>query len=524
MRACERGAATALALALALHAQAALAGAGIPPCDRLRMPATPPTGANLVLVVNDTLRPDRMGAYGGAARTPSFDAFAAANLLFARAVTNANWTKPAIATLFTGLLPSEHGLMEHPKLRRSGTRPVLEANVLGPDFVTLAEILQASGFRTGGFVANAWLARHFGFSQGFDTWDDSLSAAGGSPGPELNEAVRGWLAGIGEGERFFAYVHYVDTHRPYGRLDPAEVAAARERIEADPRSVPVMERSELALTARLTNGRSIVTAGATLRPALVEMAYHRGIENFDRAFGDLIATLAARPDWSRTAVVVTSDHGEALFDRGYGSHGRGLYQDEVAVPLAARLPGLRAASRRIDCPTALVDVMPTLCDYLGTACPEGLAGASLLGAGKDGRASRFLIVEGVHGHPDHRAVVGERYKLIHEPNGRAGPGFVRDAAQGRAHPAFLYDLRADPGETTDLLAGETRSPEVEAARVEMMDVLDAVARAPRRSAPTPAAIDPELARRLRALGYLTGNPGAGRAPDTSTEQRIDTPD
>jgi arylsulfatase A-like enzyme len=509
--------AAALVCALALHPMSAAGTAGIAPCEALRAPATPRTDASVVLIVNDAMRADRMSAYGGPARTPNFAAFAAANLRFQRAVTHATWTKPSIATLFTGLLPTEHGLLEHPQWRGTRAQGIIEADVLADEFVTLPEILRANGIRTGGFVANPWVERRFGFSQGFDVWDDSF-AAWGSSGRAVNDAVRTWLDTLAEGERFFVYIHYIDSHRPYGRLEPEEVATARDRIEADPRTVPVMERTEIALTTRLTNGRSIVTGGATLKPLLVEMAYHRGIEDFDRVFGDLLAILAARPDWNRTAVIVTSDHGEALFDRGYGNHGRALYQDEVAVPLAARLPGVRARATDITCPTGLVDLMPTLCDYLGIACPGEIAGNSLLSR-EDRPPSRFLIVEGVHGHPSHRAVVGERYKLIYEPNGRVGPGFVRDPEQGKAHPSALYDLREDPGEGRDLLLDESPAPEVEAARREMVQVMEELANRPRRAPELPATtIDPALAERLRELGYLAEDPSV---PDPSGPRRGD---
>jgi arylsulfatase A-like enzyme len=476
---------------------------------------TAPRDANVVLIVNDAMRRDRMSAYGGPARTPSFEAFAAAHLLFRSAVTQAPWTKPSIATLFTGRLPADHGLVDHPEWRPRNASEVISADVLGEDFVTLSETLRAHGFRTAGFVANPWMDERFGFAQGFETWDDSF-AGWDAPGEQVNAAARTWLDALDPGARFFVYVHYIDTHRPYGRLDPAEVAAARARIEADPRVVPVRERTEIALTSKLTNGRSIVTGGATLKPALVEMAYDRGVEDFDRAFGDLIATLSARPDWSRTAVIATSDHGEALFERGYGNHGRGLHQDEAAIPLAARLPGVRARGSQIDCPVGLVDVLPTVCAYLGIPCPDGLAGASFLrGAGGAG-PPRFLTVEGVPHHPSHRAVVGERYKLIHEPDGRTGPGFVRDPEQGRAHPSALYDLDADPGERTDLLANEPRPPAIEAAARELREALDAIAARPRAPAPASTPIDPALAERLRALGYLSGEaderPQPGAAP------------
>lgn len=87
-----------------------------PPCNALRQD-TPATNANVVLIINDTMRRDRVGLHGGSARTPALDAFAKQNLYFTNAFTNAPWTKPAVATLLTSLYPSQHGLTSHPELR-----------------------------------------------------------------------------------------------------------------------------------------------------------------------------------------------------------------------------------------------------------------------------------------------------------------------------------------------------------------------------------------------------------------------
>ena len=111
-------------------------------------------------------------------------------------------------------------------------------------------------------------------------------------------------------------------------------------------------------------------AGALPSVALLERAYDRGVENFDAALGSLLDGLARHPAWPRTGVIVTSDHGEALYERGYGNHGASLFDDETAVPLVARLPGVVPESGRVDCLVSLVDLMPSLCAYLGGGVPR----------------------------------------------------------------------------------------------------------------------------------------------------------
>ncbi len=155
----------------------------------------------------------------------------------------------------------------------------------------------------------------------------------------------------------------------------------RERmplLRADDRSLSIEEKIVIAGLVRLKNGDSPVKFGVPPSLSLLEMAYDQGIENFDRAFGLFLDRFSTQRDYPRTAVIVTSDHGEALFTRGYGRHGDGLYEDEVAIPMAARLPGVTADRYRVKTPIGLIDVMPTLCSYLDVRCPESIFGMSLL--------------------------------------------------------------------------------------------------------------------------------------------------
>jgi len=188
-------------------------------------------------------------------------------------------------------------------------------------------------------------------------------------------------------------------------------------------------------------------------------------------------------------VIVTADHGEALFERGYGNHGRGLYDDELAIPLAMRLPGVSGPSDGVQCLVGLVDLLPTLCTYAGVACPENLAGQDLL-AQRPGR--RFLVSEATGPAPRHRAIRNETYKLIWQPDGAPdGP---------HANPYSLYDVASDPGEQRDLIG--TADP----ALARAVESLTAALRAAGPEEPLYAApavsVDPAVDERLRALGYV----------------------
>jgi arylsulfatase len=473
-------------------------GAAELPCTELVQSG--PAARNLVFVVSDTMRRDRVGAYGSGDSTPAFDRFASGHLRFDRAVSPASWTKPAIASLFTGLVPSHHGLLEDPRL------PILnaehqrapEANVLPRDIDTLAEALEIAGFRTAAIVANPWLAGAFGFDQGFGHYDDAF-ARFDAPGRAVTERGLAWLEGLPPDTPYFLYLHYIDAHQPYGAFSPDMIEAARGLLDRDARPVPAEAATALA-ELRTTQGEPLLeSTGLPPKRMLLEVAYDAGIANFDAAFGTLLAALEARDDWDQTSLVVTSDHGEAFYERGYGNHARALHEDELSLPLAARLPGIAPTSGTVSCTTSLVDWRSTLCQYFGLECAAD-DGQSLLPDGA--REDRYVLAEGVPGFPEHRSVQNRRYKLIYEPGGRLGPNLVRDEARGREHPFSLFDLVVDPKERTDLLADPRRQESIAPVFASLRAALEA--HDPSAAPVTRAPLDAATRERLEALGYLGG--------------------
>jgi arylsulfatase A-like enzyme len=469
-----------------------------PACRDLARGAVP-ADANLIVIVNDTNRRDRMGAYGGPARTTAFDGFARDHLLFERAFTQSPWTKPSVATLFTSLYPSQHRVADDPQIRspfdvqRSG--PLQEADVLAPELDTLAEVVRRAGFRTAAFVSNPWMEKRFGFDQGFELYDDSF-ARWGTPGEVVSRAALAWLAERQPGERFFAYLHYLDSHLPYGLLRRDEVARRAAELAADRRPLSEQAKVALQMVPRYEDGQPALAAGAPPVLGLIEMAYDAGLEKFDRALGQFLEAFARHPAWARTAIVVTSDHGEALFAHGWGNHGLGLHDDEVAVPFAARLPGVTAQGGRVGCLVGLVDVLPSMCAYLDVPCAVGAAGVSFVpsptGAGSP--PPRWMVSEGVAKQPSHRAVRNASYKLLWE-TGPRGDGKVKE------NPYSLYDVRADPAETVDLLAAPQRSRGVETAFRTMSEALPGAVPALAAPAKRFVPVDEAMKDRLKALGY-----------------------
>jgi arylsulfatase A-like enzyme len=470
------------------------AGCAPKPADCGLHATVEPAATGVIIIVNDTMRRDRLGAYGGPALTPHFDAFARDNHLFERAFTQAPWTKPSVATLFTSLYPSQHGVLSH----RAGDGPGVPAagggrtDVVGPDLTTIAEVLRDRGWKTAAFVGNPWLAKGLGFEQGFEVYDDSF-AGWEAHGDRIADAASAWLAGLHPGEKFFLYLHFMESHRPYALIDRADLEEHAAALRADTRPLSAVGRDIVAKLVWLDEGIPAVQAGAPPNRTLLEMAYDRGIENFDGVLGRFLARFAQSPAWPRTAIVVTSDHGEALFERGWDNHGRGLYDDEVAIPFVARLPGVKPERSSCGCAMGLVDVAPTLYDYLGIEPPAPVFGRSLLRPAPHAAqpGGRVIVTEGVMSKPLHRAVRDDAHVLLFEPEG--GP-------DGKT--LALFDLDADPREQRDLLAPGVRTPDNRA-------IVRSLLERGRETVPpfatpdrTLVPLDPEIEKRLRSLGYL----------------------
>ena len=474
--------------------------AGVRPCDEIALTAAPAPAPshNVIVIVNDTMRRDRMGAYGGPAETPAFDAFAAQNLVFEHAFTQAPWTKPSIATLFTSLYPSQHGVASDPQFRNprdvQRSAPLVKADVLSDDFETLPEVMRAAGYRTAAFVANPWMEKRFGFAQGFEVYDDSF-AQWGIKGEVVSRAALDWLNQLQPGSKFFVYVHYLDSHMPYGVLDRQDLARRSAQLAADTR--PLNEPAALAVRTipRFADRVSPLAEGYRPTLSLVELSYDSGLRQFDDALASFLDGFAKHWAFDNTAIIITSDHGEALFERGYGNHGNGLFDDEVAIPLAARFPGTRPEHKRIGCPVGLIDVMPSLCTYLGLQCPTPMFGTSFISAaGRTDSQRRYIVTEGVAQRPGHRAIRNETYKLIWETEQLAD-------GKKRENPYSLYDIAADPRERHDLLTSAERNSQTERVFTTLASALRDAVPAYAEPVKTYAPVDPQTRERLRALGY-----------------------
>jgi len=315
---------------------------------------------NVIVIVVDALRADRLGCYGHDRDvSPNIDALASEGILFTRTYAQSPWTKPSVPTLFTSLYPMQHRVYEGEAHGQAGR---LESDVLSEEHITIAETFRGAGYQTVAFVHNAHLEAAHGFAQGFDRYEQSqLDAAA------INQRFIEFLER--EPDRpFFAYLHYLDAHWPF-QPDPR----FRARF-ADPMTRSIFDRdSWKGLRDRINDGTIRLSQQDRSR---LDDLHDAGIAQIDQALGELLTVLREGGVLDDTVVLLTSDHGEELMDHGRVGHGGTLYREVIEIPLIIRLPG-GARKGEVAEAARLIDVFPTLAGLAGIEVPPGLEGRNL---------------------------------------------------------------------------------------------------------------------------------------------------
>lgn len=443
----------------------------------------------IVLILIDTLRADYVGAYGHAPSvTPALDGLARDGVVFEHVNSPAPWTLPAMASLFCGVYPDVHQCDDYGNAT-GGANGGMQVRTLDERFITLAEALQAGGYETAGFVANPFLTQQNGFGQGFDHYDTSF-ANNMTSGSIVNGYVLDWLGKRQSKRPLFLYVHYMDVHGPYraagDRLDPL-----LKRVEqlADKHEIPASERE------RHQNFFSKGMAEYADEPRHQKLAnyveywqarYSAGVAECDAHVGALRAGLQQLGLFDKSLLIVTADHGEALGEHGFWSHGFSAHQDQLHVPLIVRWPAQIAPGSRIAPDARLFDLLPTVLTWAAAPLPPNIQAQSLtpLFVGPE-KSPRTTIGEAVKERPAQRALLADGWKLL---------------ADAQAKKYELYHLTQDPTERTDLAAGEAKR--VETMRAQLDHLVAANLRHPLFSRAKLTELTSAEVKRLQALGYL----------------------
>jgi choline-sulfatase len=297
-------------------------------CTRAERPADVTQNAPVIVISIDTLRADRVGAWGYAsAKTPHLDRLAADGVLFRNAFSHVPLTLPSHVSLMTGLLPPDHGVRDNVGYR------------LRDGVASLPQLLRANGYATGGAVSAYVLRGSTGMGAMFETYDDQIAAPGAATlgdvqraGEETAAIATRWIAAHA-GSPFFYFLHLFEPHTPY--TPPQQF---------------------LASTSNTYDGE---------------------VAHADAIVGAFLDDLKARGIYDRALVIVLSDHGEGLGDHGEAEHGIFVYREAIHVPLLVKLPRNERAGTVVERAAGLTDVLPTVLSMVGVAVPPGLSGRSL---------------------------------------------------------------------------------------------------------------------------------------------------
>lgn len=427
------------------------------------LPPAPPAAPNVLVIVVDTLRADRIAAYGCPHPTsPNLDRIAREGVLFENAIAASSWTLPSHASLLTGRAVWEHGVgTVHPLPVLGWQEPALGG------YPTLAGALEREGYRTGAFSANrSWFVRDWGLSRGFMHFEDYFQSPADMFARTFygHELIRNYIKRIKHGEAqellryghgfgirkradvindellrwidrdhrkpFFAFLNYLDVHDPYhtpaGYPDP-----------------PWEQRTEVD-------------------------RYDAGVRYVDDYIGRLLLALDQRHLGNNTLLIITSDHGEGLGQHGMEGHGRTLYWELVHVPLLIRFPGHVPAGQRVTVPVSNSAIAATLINLLGSQPKTPFPGPPLSALWKDRQAE-------THWPEPVSELVQDKYLVQgDDPSGSQLPtarsGWMSSLVTQRWHLIVhqkageqLYDWTADPGERNDLI----RTPEGQQAAREL---------------------------------------------------------
>jgi arylsulfatase A-like enzyme len=429
---------------------------------------------NVLVITIDTLRADHLGCYGYAKPTsPRLDAFAKQGVLFEKVLCQSPETLPSHASIFTGMHPRTHKAISH------------ESRV-SPDLVTLAEILKDRSYTTGALISSHVLDAKYGLDQGFQTYQaihyafserQRQEMQAQEQDPTTDEALK-WLRDKKK-SRFFLWIHWFHPHRAYN--PPPRYA----KMFAGHYTGPATDQNDFAM--------KVWREKVDLPPE--DIAYMRGLYDGEVAFTDaqvgrVLDELARLDLLGNTLVVITSDHGEILYEHEYYfGHDIALYDECTMIPLVIGIPAVQAAKQRVAGLVQSIDIFPTILETLGIECPSNVEGKSLvpLIKGTADATTEFAFSETFpfpEKCPPRHAVRTEGAKLVwrEEPSAEIVKEF--------------YDLRRDPGEKQSLY-----STDPDAARLDAV-LSNWIAPGGLRPAPIPTAAESGRWKILKSLGYV----------------------
>jgi len=409
----------------------------------------------VILISIDTLRRDHVGLYGyERPTTPHLDELGAGGLVCDDAVSVSSWTLPAHLSLLTSTEPAVHGGVDM-------------HHGFGGGPATLAESLRDAGFATRAITSHLYVSKVYGLDAGFDRLDFRQDRKA----DEVVNLAMDALDRIGDAP-YFLFLHFYDPHWHYS--PPPEVLALFEDAYA----------GELTgLWQDFSRRRPEDVSPDDLAHLLA--LYDGEIRFTDEQIGRLLEHLTLRGLDEGALIVVTSDHGEEFLEHGAWEHQRTLYEEVIRIPLL--LNGADVPQARLAAQTSILDVMPTILDWLDVAPPPTARGQSLLGP---------LESREAYGETNHTAD-GTRRLFLRGGAGRWKTILSLDASGDSVQREEWFDLAADPGERASAQPPARHADPIRERAIERW-------RGDRESGSTAPRVElsEEQRERLRALGYV----------------------
>jgi arylsulfatase A-like enzyme len=417
-------------------------------------PSREPWNVDVVLIVVDTLRADRLPFYGSQKDTaPFLSRLASQSVVFRHAHSPSSWTTPATASIFSSLHPFQHkalmGMVESQKLQ-------IALNRIPDEIETIGELFKANGYTTFAVTDNVNICRAEGFDQGFDRFQNYDYQGADA----INAKVIEWEQDIQSAPKSFLYLHYMDPHYPYNRR------------------APWFREQEDRATAWQTDQANQIEA------------YDSEIRYLDSR----IQALFERFQWQEeTLFILTSDHGEEFGEHGGVAHAWTLYAEVVDVPLLfhapARWPRGRVLSQRV----STLDLLPTLAEILGFPANPDHEGTSLASS-----------LDGDERPERDRILYSQLHRTISKSGDQQEELRVRSVIRGDwklilpdSDQKLLFNLRRDPEEKINRRSAFPKISEAlegELIRLEMESKQY-------RGQTEQITLTPEQSQRLRDLGY-----------------------
>ncbi len=433
-----------------------------------------PRGPNIILIVVDCLRPDHLGCYGYKRDTsPAIDELAKNGIIFTNAYSNAPWTKPSVASMFTSVYPNEHGAKT--------------MNDILPDaLLTIAEFLKNSGYYTCYFNGgNYCIGKHFNFDQGFDYYTLKPSKLNKSTG--LTDSFMAHVDSISP-KKFFAYIHYMDTHVPYNvnRFNNLFVRKIDTYFEPGVDYISNWHIRIMTSHDRMSEEE---------RSYLISL-YDGQIRFVDESIKKMVAFLKDRKILDDTLIILTADHGEEFWEHNNYEHGHTLYNELLHVPLI--IYGNRLKPAKVTERVRLIDLFPSIMQmasiedknsfYRGSSFKESIDG-------KGGQSEQVLFSTAtLYGDEKYCLIKGDKKIIINSFERKDKKKLFGYACRDNLE---IYNLSKDPHEKHNMEDSDIKS--ISQLKKELRRFRDL----------TPlfrdaeAVISEDLKSKLKAIGYMT---------------------